>query len=210
MIQFIEGCLREKERVEMEKDGRKVEDPKKSRFSWEEVYLHSLFRGEFNHIPRQVSGSSILLTIKTNAKSNEVDVIDLLRQHQKEISNEMKKEYFIQLLKDNKINIPREDIDLLDRMFGGSNTFIISQLLDAFSKLDEKQYSNYSPKDASAFWEMFHLKDGKGDGLLFAEKLKNDKYKQQSEMQLGKYIFIQKKSTLRPSLCFHPWIISKK
>ena len=73
-----------------------------------------------------MSGSSILLTIKTNAKSNEVDVIDLLRQHQKEISNEMKKEYFIQLLKDNKINIPREDIDLLDRMFGGSNTFIIS------------------------------------------------------------------------------------
>jgi hypothetical protein len=46
MVSFLEECLREKETVEVTlEDGRKVEDPTKSRLSWEEVYLHSLFAG---------------------------------------------------------------------------------------------------------------------------------------------------------------------
>ena len=67
IIDFIESCLREKETVEVEKEGKKVEDKQKSRISWEDVYLHPLFKGELTHVAREVGGKNILLTIKTKA-----------------------------------------------------------------------------------------------------------------------------------------------
>ena len=57
MRRFLEGCLREKETVYMNKDGKEVIDPSKSRFSWEEVYLHPLFNKELIDIPRKAAGS---------------------------------------------------------------------------------------------------------------------------------------------------------
>ena len=45
MIEFLEACLRENESVYIEKEGKNVEDPQKSRLSWEEVYLHPIFKG---------------------------------------------------------------------------------------------------------------------------------------------------------------------
>ena len=80
MKEFIKGCLKEKETVYMNKNGKEVEDPSQSRFSWEEVYLHPLFKGEFNHFVREVVGSNILLTIKTYATANNVDVLDILEE----------------------------------------------------------------------------------------------------------------------------------
>ena len=56
--------------VEIEVDGRMVEDPSRSRLGWEDIYLHDIFEGELNYVPRQVTGSNILLSIKTNALSN--------------------------------------------------------------------------------------------------------------------------------------------
>ena len=46
-----------------------MEDPLKSRLSWEDVYLHPLFKGEFHDIARSVGGSEILRTLMANAKS---------------------------------------------------------------------------------------------------------------------------------------------
>lgn len=69
MIKFIESCLREKETVYIKKDGKEVEDPSKSRLSWEQVYLHPLFNKELIEIPRNVAGGEILLNIKTSATS---------------------------------------------------------------------------------------------------------------------------------------------
>ena len=81
MKEFIKGCLKEKETVYMkDSDGTEVEDPSQSRFSWEEVYLHPLFKGEFKHVVREVVGSNILLTIKTYATANNVDVLDILEE----------------------------------------------------------------------------------------------------------------------------------
>ena len=57
MRRFLEGCLREKETVYMNKDGKEVIDPSKSRFSWEEIYLHPLFYKELIDIPRKAAGS---------------------------------------------------------------------------------------------------------------------------------------------------------
>ena len=84
IIKFIELCLMEKESVEVEKDGKMVEDPERSRLSWEEVYLHPLFKGEFKHIVREVVGSNILLTIKTYATANNVDIVKILEEHTKQ------------------------------------------------------------------------------------------------------------------------------
>ena len=84
IIKFIEGCLREKESVEVEKDGKMVEDPERSRLSWEDLYLHPLFKGEFKHIVREVMGSNILLTIKTYATANNVDIVKILEDYEKQ------------------------------------------------------------------------------------------------------------------------------
>ena len=81
IIKFIELCLMEKESVEVEKDGKMVEDREKSRMSWEDAYLHPLFKGEFNHFVREVVGSNILLTIKTYATANEVDVLKIIKEY---------------------------------------------------------------------------------------------------------------------------------
>ena len=80
MINFLEACLRENESVYIEKEGKNVEDPQKSRLSWEEVYLHPIFKGQFDQIAREVAGSTILLTMKTKALSNGVDVIKVLEK----------------------------------------------------------------------------------------------------------------------------------
>ena len=82
MIKFLEACLRENESVYIEKEGKNVEDPQKSRLNWEEVYLHSIFKGQFDQIVREVAGSIILLTMKTNALSNGVDVVKILEDCQ--------------------------------------------------------------------------------------------------------------------------------
>ena len=74
----------EKESVEVEKDGKMVEDPERSRLSWEEVYLHPLFGGEFSEIVKEVVGINILLTIKTYATANNVDVLKILQEHTKQ------------------------------------------------------------------------------------------------------------------------------
>ena len=69
IIKFVELCLKEKESVEVEKEGKMVVDLNKSRISWEDIYLHPLFEGKFKHIVREVAGQDILLTLKTNADS---------------------------------------------------------------------------------------------------------------------------------------------
>lgn len=51
-------------------------DPKKSRFSWEDVYLNPLFSKDLIGIPREAAGSEIFLTLKTSAKSRSVDLIE--------------------------------------------------------------------------------------------------------------------------------------
>ena len=71
----------EKESVEVEKEGKMVEDPERSRLSWEDLYLHPLFGEEFKHIVREVVGSNILLNIKTYATANNVDVLDILEEY---------------------------------------------------------------------------------------------------------------------------------
>ena len=84
IIKFIELCLMEKESVEVEKEGKMVEDPERSRLSWEDLYLHPLFGEEFKHIVREVVGSNILLNIKTYATANNVDVLKILQEHTKQ------------------------------------------------------------------------------------------------------------------------------
>ena len=119
IIKFIELCLMEKESVEVEKEGKMVEDPERSRLSWEDVYLHPLFKGEFNHIVREVVGSNILLTIKTYATANEVDIVKILEDYEKQQKSDViTVDNFGQILVKNKINIPEKDINRLDRLFG--------------------------------------------------------------------------------------------
>ena len=130
MIAFIEGCLREKETVEVEKDGKIVVDRERSRFSWEEVYLHPLFEGELTHIPRQVAGRDILLTIKTYAKSNEADANDLFEGLVKEKGSTVGKEEFRKMLRSNNMLIPDDDVDLLQRMFSSGDGFEMNALIE--------------------------------------------------------------------------------
>ena len=54
-----------------------MEDPLTSRLSWEAVYLHPIFKGQFTQLIRETAGSEILLTIKTYALSNDVDIISV-------------------------------------------------------------------------------------------------------------------------------------
>ena len=58
-------------------------DPSESRMSWEEVYLHPLFKGELSYIAREVAGSSILLSMKTFAESISVNLVNLLKNYTK-------------------------------------------------------------------------------------------------------------------------------
>ena len=73
--------MRENESVYIEKEGKNVEDPQKSRLSWEEVYLHPIFKGQFDQIVREVAGNTILLSMKINALSNGVDVVKILEDY---------------------------------------------------------------------------------------------------------------------------------
>ena len=82
IIEFIQHCLREKEFVEVETEGRKVIDYEQSRLSWEEVYLHPLFNGEFIEVVREVDGSNILLDLRANAESKGVILQEILEREQ--------------------------------------------------------------------------------------------------------------------------------
>ena len=73
--------MKENELVYIEKEGKNVEDPQKSRLSWEEVYLHPIFKGQFDQIVREVAGNTILLSMKINALSNGVDVVKILEDY---------------------------------------------------------------------------------------------------------------------------------
>ena len=83
IIEFIKHCLREKELVEVETEGGKVIDYEQSRLSWEEVFLHPLFNGEFIGIVKEVDGSNILLNLRANAESRLVDLQKILEREQK-------------------------------------------------------------------------------------------------------------------------------
>ena len=121
----------EKESVEVEKDGKMVEDPERSRLSWEDLYLHPLFGEEFKHIVREVVGSNILLTIKTYATANEVDIVKILEDYEKQQKSDViTVDNFGQILVKNKINIPEKHISRLDKLYGGKGEFVIHQLLD--------------------------------------------------------------------------------
>ena len=97
MIEFIEACLREKESVWVEKEERQVEDPLKSRISWEQLYLHPIFKGQFDQIVREVVGSTILLNMKTKALSNGVDVTQVFEEFKLKSKTICKKEMSILL-----------------------------------------------------------------------------------------------------------------
>jgi hypothetical protein len=64
VIDLLEGCLREKEIVEKNVDGKMITDPDRSRFGLEDIYLHPVFGRELNYIPQEIGGSNILLTAK--------------------------------------------------------------------------------------------------------------------------------------------------
>ena len=128
MIEFIEACLREKESVWVEKEGRQVEDPLKSRISWEQLYLHPIFKGQFDQIVREVAGSTILLTMKTNALSNGVDVIQVLEEFKLKSKTIHKEEMSI-LFEKHNVSIQGEDIDRLARMFGKQGAMEVDLLL---------------------------------------------------------------------------------
>ena len=81
MINFLEACLKENESEYIEKEGKQVEDHQKSRLSWEQVYLHPIFKGQFDQIVREVAGNTILLSMKINALSNGVDVVKILEDY---------------------------------------------------------------------------------------------------------------------------------
>ena len=143
MIEFLEACLRVEQTVEKQlQSGKKVEDYEKSRLSWERVYLHPLFGGQFTSIPREVVGRNILLTIKTTADSCKVDVAKLLGQQAK--NEVIKKEELLKLLKDRKVSGLEDELDRLDEVWGGKGSFLIEDLLEEMKKLDGQQWSNYT------------------------------------------------------------------
>ena len=50
--------------------------------SWEEVFLHPLFNGEFIGIVKEVDGSNILLNLRANAESKGVILQEILEREQ--------------------------------------------------------------------------------------------------------------------------------
>ena len=70
--------------MEVEKEGKKVEDKQKSRISWEDVYLHPLFREELRQVAREVGGRNILMDIKNKATEKSINIVKVLEQHSAE------------------------------------------------------------------------------------------------------------------------------
>ena len=58
------------------------------------------------------------------------------------------------------IHVSDEDIEKIYRMFGRKGSYVIGQLLEAISRLDEEQYSHYSSQEAYVFCQMFHYFGG--------------------------------------------------
>ena len=54
-----------------------------SRLSWEEVFLHPLFNGEFVEIVREVDGSNILLDLRATAQNKGANLHEILEKEQK-------------------------------------------------------------------------------------------------------------------------------
>ena len=142
IIEFIKHCLREKELVEVETEGGKVIDYEQSRLSWEEVFMHPLFNGEFIGIVREVDGSNILLNLRASAQSREVNLQEILEKEQHRAGQSLS---FEKIMEKEKIELSPTDAKRLERMFGRNGLKDgLKEMTELLVKIEKDQVSNYT------------------------------------------------------------------
>ena len=149
IIEFIQHCLREnelEEKVEKETDGKKVIDYKEPRLSWEEVFLHPLFNGEFIGIVREVDGSNILLDLRASAESRGVNLQKIKEREQHRAGKSLPCE---EIMKEENIELSPTDANRLERMFGRNG---VKEMTELLVRIEKEQVSNYSLNEVKAFW----------------------------------------------------------
>ena len=121
-----------------------------SRLSWEEVFLHPLFNGEFIEIVKEVDGSNILLDLRASAESREVNLQEILEKEQKRIGQSLP---FEEIMKNENIELSPTDAKRLERMFGRNGLKDgLKEMAELLFKLEKEQESNYSLNEVKAFW----------------------------------------------------------
>ena len=149
IIEFIQHCLREnelEEKVEKETDGKKVIDYKEPRLSWEEVFLHPLFNGEFIGIVKEVDGSNILLDLRASAQSRGANLQEILEKEQHRAGQSLS---FEEIMEKEKIELSPTDAKRLERMFGRNG---VKEMTELLVRIEKEQESNYSLNEVKAFW----------------------------------------------------------
>ena len=117
-----------------------------SRLSWEEVFLHPLFNGEFIEIVKEVDGSNILLNLRASAQSREVNLQEILEKEQKRIGQSLP---FEEIMKKENIELSPTDAKRLERMFGRNG---LKEMTELLVRIEKEQVSNYSLNEVKAFW----------------------------------------------------------
>ena len=142
IIEFIKHCLREKELVEVETEGGKVIDYEQSRLSWEEVFMHPLFNGEFIGIVKEVDGSNILLNLRASAESRGVDLQKILEREKYRPGRPM---FFEEIMEKENIELSPTDAKRLERMFGINGLKDgLKEMTELLVRIEKEQESNYS------------------------------------------------------------------
>ena len=117
-----------------------------SRLSWEEVFLHPLFNGEFIGIVKEVDGSNILLDLRVNAESRGANLQEILEREQHRAGKSLP---FEEIMKKENIELSPTDAKRLERMFGRNGLKDglkdgLKEMTELLVKLEEDQVSNYT------------------------------------------------------------------
>ena len=113
-----------------------------SRLSWEEVFLHPLFNGEFIGIVREVDGSNILLNLRANAESRGANLQKILEREQHRAGKSLP---FEEIMKKENIELSPTDAKRLERMFGRNGLKDgLKEMTELLVRIEKEQVSNYS------------------------------------------------------------------